>query len=103
MSTNKLTGKQTRFLRARAHALKPIVIIGADRVTAGVTAHIDDALEQHELLKVRLTDAEKDETIEAAAAIEAGTGAAIVQRIGHTLVLYRRRREGDPTIRLPKG
>jgi RNA-binding protein YhbY len=32
----------------------------------------------------------------------AGTGAVLVQRIGHTLVLYRRRRNGAPTIKLPR-
>jgi RNA-binding protein len=103
MSTPKLSGKQTRFLRGRAHKLKPVVIIGGDRVTAGVLKHIEEALEQHELIKVRLTDANKAETVEAATQIVEGTGAHLTQRIGHTLVLYRRRRSGDPTIRLPKG
>jgi RNA-binding protein len=102
MSQIPLTGKQTRFLRARAHNLKPVVIIGAERCTPGVIAHVDDALEQHELLKVRLTDAEKEEVLAAAEALTQGTGCVIAQRIGHTLVLYRERREGRPTIRLPR-
>ena len=96
------TGKQLRFLRARAHSLKPVVIIGAERCTPGVIAHVDQALEQHELLKVRLTDAEKEEVLTAAEALCAATGCIVAQRIGHTLVLYRQRREGKPTIRLPR-
>jgi RNA-binding protein len=103
MSDPKLTGKQVRFLRARAHGLKPVVLVGADRVTPAVLKHIDEALEQHELMKVRVTDAEKGETKEAAVQIAAGTGAAIAQRIGHTLVLYRARRDGEPTISLPRS
>ncbi len=79
-----------------------MVIIGAERCTPGVIAHVDDALEQHELLKVRLTDAEKEEVLAAAEALTQGTGCVIAQRIGHTLVLYRERREGRPTIRLPR-
>ncbi len=99
---DELRGKQRRWLRAQAHHLKPAVIIGAGRVTEPVIKHVAWALEQHELLKVRLTAAKKAETIEAAEQLVAGTGAVLVQRIGHTLVLYRRRRNGAPTIKLPR-
>ena len=97
-----LRGKQIRFLRAKAHHLRPMVIIGQKRVTPAVIQHVDEALEQHELLKVRLTDAEKEEAIAAAASLVDGTEAHLVQRIGHTIVLYRRRRNSAPTIKLPK-
>jgi len=83
--------------------MKPFVIIGQDRVTEGVIQHVDGALEQHELVKVRLTAAEKIEAVEAGAQLADGTGAVLVQRIGHTLVLYRRRRHGQPTLKLPKA
>lgn len=83
--------------------MKPIVIIGQHRVTEAVVKHIDAALEQHELLKVRLTAAEKIEAVEAAQQLVEGTGAVLVQRIGHTLVLYRRRQKGTPTIKIPKA
>jgi RNA-binding protein YhbY len=49
-----------------------------------------------------LTDGKKGEAITAAEALVEGTGAALVQRIGHTVVLYRRRRKSPPTIKLPK-
>ena len=83
--------------------MKPIVIIGQHRVTEAVVKHLDAALEQHELLKVRLTAAEKIEAVEAAQQLVEGTGAVLVQRIGHTLVLYRRRLKGTPTIKIPKA
>ena len=89
-----LSGKQIRFLRSKAHHLKPVVIIGQNRVTAAVVQHVEAALEQHELIKVRLTDAEKEEAVEAGQQLVDGTGAVLVQRIGHTLVLYRRRKRG---------
>ena len=97
-----LRGKQIRFLRSKAHHLKPVVIIGQNRVTPAVIQHVEEALEQHELLKVRLTDAEKEEAIEAASILAEGTGSVLVQRIGHTIVLYRRRKKGPPTYKLPK-
>ena len=83
--------------------MKPIVIIGQDRVTEGVVKHVDGALEQHELIKLRLTAAEKIEAVEAAQQLVEETGAVLIQRIGHTLVLYRRRTKGAPTLKLPKG
>jgi RNA-binding protein len=100
---NDIRGKQLRWLRAKAHHLKPVVIIGAGRVTEGMVKHVDGALEQHELLKVRLTAAQKKEVIQAAEQLVAGTGAKLVQRIGHTLVLYRPRQNGTPTIKLPRS
>ncbi len=103
MTNQKLTGKQNRFLRSKAHSLKPIVIIGTDRLTPGVLEHIDQALEQHELMKVRVTDAERGEAAAIAQQITEATGAHVAQRVGHTLVLYRQRKEGKPTLRLPKG
>jgi len=102
MPTTTLTSKQVRFLRSKAHSLKPVVIIGAERCTPGLLAHVDEALEQHELLKVRLTDAQMDEVKQAADALVEATGCAIAQRIGHTLVLYRARKQDKPTIRLPR-
>ena len=98
---DKLPGKQLRWLRSKAHHLKPIVIIGAHRVSEGVIKHVDAALEQHELIKVRLTAADKAEVLTAATELVSGTDAVLVQRIGHTLVLYRRRLHGEPTLRIP--
>ncbi len=100
-----LTGKQTRHLRGLAHHLEPVMRIGGDRVTPGVLGHVEELLEARELIKVRMLDAEKDEVAEARAAIVAATGAAVVQTIGHTLVLYRRRKDRNkpPAVELPKG
>ena len=97
-----LRGKQIRFLRAKAHHLKPVVIIGQNRVTPAVIQHVDEALEQHELLKIRLTDAEKEEAVEAASLLVEGTESVLIQRIGHTIVLYRRRKKGAPIYKLPR-
>lgn len=100
-----LTPKQTRHLRGLAHHLEPIMRIGGDRVTDGVIGHIEELLEAREFIKVRMLDAEKDEVAEARAEIVARTQAEVVQTIGHTLVLYRRRRDRNkpPAVKLPRG
>ena len=51
-----LTGKQKRHLRSMAHHLKPVVIIGGDRLTPGLIKKVDTELTAHELIKIRITD-----------------------------------------------
>lgn len=95
-----LSNKDKRHLRGLAHSKDPIARIGSKRVTEGVIAHVDDLLEQHELVKLRLLDAEREEVEEARDALVDATGAELVQMIGGTLVLFRRRAH-EPEIRLP--
>ncbi len=77
-------------------------MVGANRVTEGVIKQVDEALEHHELIKVKLLDAEREEVLEAEEILVSRTRATRVQIIGHILVLYRQR-EKDPEIRLPKS
>ena len=102
MQNKTLTGKQIRHLRSLGHHLPPVMIIGGNRITEGVTKHVNQVLEQHELIKIRVSDAEKAEVIEVGEQLCEQTGAIQAQRIGHTLLLYRKRLEGKPTIKLPR-
>lgn len=95
-----LSNSDKRHLRGLAHDLDPIARIGSKRVTESMVAHVDELLEARELVKLRLLDAEKDEVEEARDALLAGTGAELVQMIGGTLVLFRRRTH-EPEIRMP--
>ena len=96
-----LTGKQRRHLRALAHDLKPIVQIGRGGIDEGLVAAIDQALADHELIKVKLGEAAGLDRHEAAEAIASKTNAEVAQVLGYTLVLYRADPE-DPKIVLPK-
>lgn len=86
----QLSGKQRRSLRALAHHLDPVVLVGSGRVTDGVVEKVNTELSNHELIKVKLLDAEKAEVDVARERLCADTGAAHVQTIGHVLVLFRR-------------
>ena len=57
----KLTGKQLNHLRALAHHLKPIVTVGVAGATPAVSAELENALEAHELVKIRLPSLPKPE------------------------------------------
>ncbi|MGE8234242.1 MAG: ribosome assembly RNA-binding protein YhbY [Stenotrophomonas sp.] len=97
-----LTSAQNRFLRGIAHDLKALLQIGGKGVTPAFLAELDEVLERHELVKVKVAaedrearDALIDELIQA-------SGAALVQRIGHVAVLYRPAKEKRQIV-LPRG
>ena len=87
----KLKGFQKKYLRGLAHSLKPVVSIGHRGMTDAVIRSVDDALNTHELIKVKFIDfKEKDHKKKIAGEIEAETGCENVGMIGHTAIFYRR-------------
>jgi putative YhbY family RNA-binding protein len=86
-----VTSSQRQALRALAHDLRPVVQIGQSGLTAGVVGETDRALSAHELIKVRILDEARDDRTEMLDALCAATGAAAIQHIGKTLVLWRPR------------
>jgi RNA-binding protein len=95
-----LTGKQRSYLRALAHAVKPVVRIGHQGVTPGVLSALGVALDRHELIKVKVAGEAEVDAQEIGPELERSLRCQVAQVIGHTLVLYRRR-EKDPKIVLP--
>lgn len=91
-----LTNRERSQLKARAHALEPVVSVGQAGLTDRVVAEIDRALTAHELIKVRVGVADRLARAEMCEAICARTGAAEVLRVGKVLGLWRPRAdEGD--------
>jgi RNA-binding protein len=84
----QLTTKQKKYLRASAHALKPVVYIGQQGMSAAVVKEIDRALCDHELIKVRFVDYKKEKK-DLAEKIAAQTDAALIGITGHLACLYR--------------
>jgi RNA-binding protein len=87
-----LTGKQRRALRAKGHHLDPIVIVGQSGVTEGVLGAVTQALEDHELIKVKIHEGPETRQ-EAAAKMAEGTGSELVQLLGRTALLFKKRKE----------
>ena len=97
-----ITGKQRRQLRALAHSLKPVVIVGQRGLSDAVLSQIDGALTAHELIKVKLGADAPVERGDAAEIISSRTGCEPAGAIGRVLILYRRHPE-HPKIRLVEG
>jgi len=86
-----LTTRERAALKARAHALEPVVRVGHAGVTDAMVAEIDRALEAHELIKVKIGEGDRDTRRDHAETMAARTGAAVVQSVGRVLVLWRPR------------
>jgi RNA-binding protein len=88
MST-ALTNAQTRFLRGQAHGLKAMLQVGGKGISDALVAEVDGALEHHELIKVKVAAGDREVRDAMVEELAQRAGAALVQRIGHTAVLFR--------------
>jgi RNA-binding protein len=89
MTMIKLTPAERSVLRAEAHALHPIVLIGEGGLTDAVMKEIELGLDKHGLIKVRVFGDDREQRVAFYETICQQTGAAPVQHIGKLLVLYR--------------
>ena len=88
-----LSAKQRQALRAAAHHLKPVILIGQKGITEPLVRETDAALKAHELIKVQI---QEDDRREGALALAEATASTLVHQIGKTFVLYRPKPEGRP-------
>jgi RNA-binding protein len=88
-----LSSLERKALKARAHKLDPVVIIGGKGLTDQVVQEVDVALKAHELIKVRAPGVERENREETLRTLCERTGAQAVQTIGKVFVLYRKRDE----------
>jgi len=100
LQTAVLTGKQRRHLRGLGHGLRPLVQVGKDGIDDGLVAAVEQALDDHELVKVKVGEAAKLDRHDAAEAIAHKTHSEVAQVLGNTVLLYRAHPE-DPAIVLP--
>ncbi|PPU01982.1 ribosome assembly RNA-binding protein YhbY [Xanthomonas arboricola] len=97
-----LTSAQNRFLRGQAHDLKALLQIGGKGVTPAFLAELEEVLERHELIKVKVTSEDREARDAMIAELVQQTGSALVQRIGHVAILYRPSKEKRQIV-LPRG
>lgn len=96
-----LNGKQKRQLRALGHHLNVVVQVGSDGVTDGVISAADQALKDHELIKVKIAEEDREGRAASVEKLANGTGADIAQTLGRTVLLFKKRKK-DSKINLVK-
>ena len=95
----ELTVEQRKYLKAQAHALKPVVMIGTQGLSEAVVKESERALAAHELIKIRVLGDEREVREAYLVQLCTALNAAPVQHIGKLLLLYRPAEK--PKLRLP--
>lgn len=89
----KLTGKQSRYLRGLGHHLNPVIMVGKEEVSESLIASVDEALRAHELIKIKLQEGCLMDRRDVAEILAERTGAAVAQVLGKTILLFRQGEE----------
>jgi RNA-binding protein len=89
MPAIELTTAERRALRADAHHLDPVVMIGNEGLTTNVVKETDNALKAHGLIKIRVLGDDRTARNEMFAALCDQLSAAPIQHIGKLLILWR--------------
>jgi RNA-binding protein len=95
-----LKGKDKKYLRGLGHHLDPVVYVGREGLSDSLVASTTDALKTRELIKVKLGQNCAVPKKEAAEQLAALTGAALVQLIGKTIILYQPNKNLKPEQRI---
>ena len=85
-----LSPKSKQQLKAKAHKLKPIVLIGNNGLTDTVKKEIDRALYDHELIKIRIATNNRELRQQLFTELCESAAAQLVQTIGLIGVVYRK-------------
>ena len=93
-----LSSAQKKDLKRIGHHLKPIVIISEQGVSEGVLAELDRALNDHELIKIRVTVSDREAKQARVAEAGSQTGAELVQVIGKMAILLRRAKKPNANL-----
>ena len=95
----ELNPAQRKFLKALAHKLKPVVMIGNAGLSEAVIKEIGKSLAAHELIKIRVLNDNREEREAWLKAICEAVDCAPVQHIGKLLLVYKP--TAKPQIKLP--
>jgi RNA-binding protein len=95
---SKKTNQDVKQLRAIGHKLKPVVTVAGKGLTETVLAELDRALNDHELIKVKLAAGSREARNAMAAQLCEQTGATLVQSIGNVVLLLRPSAKPDPKL-----
>lgn len=99
----KLSPAERSALRAEAHGLSPVVLIGEAGLTPAVMKEINAGLNEHGLIKVRVFGDDREQRIQFYESICTELDAAPIQHIGKLLVLYRPKPEAEKELGAKRG
>jgi len=93
---SKKANQDIKQLRGIGHKLKPVVTIAGNGLSEGVLAELERALNDHELIKIKLAVGAREAREVVTVEICERTGAELVQSIGGVILVLRRSSKPDP-------
>jgi len=89
-----LTGKEKKYLRGLAHSLEPVVSIGKQGITQTLLKAVNDAIDAHELIKVKFQDF-KEEKKEMSKFLAKESNTELCGMVGNIAILYRKHKKEE--------
>ena len=93
-----LSIQERKRLRQIGHALNPVVMLGGQGLTESVIEETNRALNDHELIKVKIAGEDREARTAAISEIAQVTGAEVVQTIGKIALLYKKAAKQNPKL-----
>ncbi len=93
-----LSPERKKHFRTLGHQLKPVVTIAGNGLSEPVLKELNRALDDHELIKVKLALTERDERRELVAQLTALPNLELIQEIGKIVLLYRANKKANPKL-----
>lgn len=95
---SKKSNQEIKQLRSIGHKLKPVVTVAGNGLSETVLAEIERALDQHELIKIKLAVGDRDAKAAVSEEICKATGARLIQSIGNIILVLRKTAKPDPRL-----
>ncbi|PAU77598.1 ribosome assembly RNA-binding protein YhbY [Halomonas salipaludis] len=93
-----LSQAQKKAFRSIGHHLNPVVTVSENGISEGVLAELERALNDHELIKIKLALAERDDRAAMLEELVTQSGAVRIQTIGKVALLYRHNPKANPKL-----
>lgn len=93
-----ISTERKKQFRTIGHKLNPIVTIAGNGLSDGVLTELNRALDDHELIKVKLALAEREERKELVAELAQLPNVELIQEIGKVVILYRANKKANPKL-----
>ncbi|MEY2862371.1 MAG: ribosome assembly RNA-binding protein YhbY [Pseudomonadota bacterium] len=85
-----LSNQERKRLRRIGHALNPVIMLGNNGLSEGVIEESTRALNDHELIKIKVFGEDRDERRALMAGLCDATGAVVVQQVGKMALLFKK-------------
>jgi len=89
MSKKTISNDQKKQFRTLAHNLNPIVTVAGNGLSEGVVDEINRAIDDHELIKIKLAITDREIRSQVIDEICALTHAIVIQKIGKVVVVFK--------------